>query len=843
VVQDDFGGTATADVIIRINRPPNGNADTYSTPVDTVLNIGRPGVLENDNDPDGDPLTVISSTSPANGRTNVNPDGSFEYTPNPGFTGSDTFTYTADDGNGGVVTEPVYINVVEGNKSPEANDDSYVTPYETDLVISAPGVLSNDDDLNNDVLTIISNTNTLNGQLDLTPSGSFVYKPDLGFSGNDSFKYTISDGKGGQADANVIIKVNRNPEAADDYYSIPEGGNLVMAPPGLLVNDIDLDGDPLTICDNSNPTNGQVTMGVDGSFSYVPYADFSGTDTFTVKVCDEFGGSSTSTVFITVVADNKEPTAVTDSYSTPQDVPLDIAAPGLLSNDFDPDGDRIEITGIASRPLSGNLRLGSDGSFLYTPETGFEGNDVFQYTISDPKGKTSTAAVLISVLPPTNKAPIVDDDIYTTREGTPLTISAPGILGNDSDPDGDPLMVESCTNPSFGQFQEGNDGGFTYTPPNGFIGEVTFSCIISDGKGGKTTSQTTILVTPPPNNAPTANDDSYTTPKDTQLVINAPGVLTNDKDEDGDTLTVVGNTSPRNGGSVGRNPNGGFVYTPPVGYIGSDQFRYTISDGKGGSATATIFITIEDVNRPPTAVDDYIKAFEGSLTTIPFATLLANDNDGDGDMLRVVDTTNPKRGTLTMTDNGVIYRPFNGFTGDDFFTYAVSDGKGGVVTASVFLTVYAPPIAVDDSYEVFKNARLTIPVPGILSNDNSPEGVGIRVSSSTQPANGSLAQSPDGSFVYTPNQDFVGVDTYDYVLVDNNGGTAEATVTITVKTFNVPPMIIPGDGSVIIIGGGGVTAGTSSDCRLGFTDCSGVNTVSGINDELMANTNGLGKFP
>lgn len=178
-----------------------------------------------------------------------------------------------------------------------------------------------------------------------------------------------------------------------------------------------------------------------------------------------------------------------------------------------------------------------------------------------------------------------------------------------------------------------------------------------------------------------------------------------------------------------------------------------------------------------------------------------------------------------------------------FFTYAITDGKGASTTAIVYITVFAPPNAVDDAYEVFKNARLTTPAPGILNNDSSMEGVNLRVTSSTEPDNGSLAQSSDGSFIYTPNEGFVGEDSYDYIVTDDNGGTAEATVTITVKTFSVPPMIIPGGGDVIIIGGDGVVKGTSSDCKLNFSNCTGVDTVSGINDfgnELFsASTNGV----
>ncbi|MGB0087917.1 MAG: cadherin-like domain-containing protein, partial [Planifilum fulgidum] len=184
---------------------------SYTTAVDTPLTVPAPGVLTNDTDPNGDPLTAQLVTGPANGTLTFNSDGSFVYTPNAGFTGTDTFTYQASNGVSRSLVATVTITVNATNQPPVANDDSYTTDVDTPLTVPAPGVLANDTDPNGDPLTAQLVDGPANGTLVLNPDGSFTYTPDTGFSGTDSFTYQASDGSALSNVATVTIDVGLTP--------------------------------------------------------------------------------------------------------------------------------------------------------------------------------------------------------------------------------------------------------------------------------------------------------------------------------------------------------------------------------------------------------------------------------------------------------------------------------------------------------------------------------------------------------------------------------------------------------------------------------------------------------
>ena len=192
------------------NQNPIANNDTFSTVKDTTLNVPSPGVLANDSDPDGDQLTAIKLTNPQHGTLDLNSNGSFVYTPTPGFTGSDSFTYKANDGTLDSNVATVSITVNQVNNPPQAVADSYSTDKDTPLNVPAPGVLANDNDPDGDQLSAIKLTNPQHGTLNLNSNGSFVYTPTPGFTGSDSFTYKANDGALDSNVATVSITVEDN---------------------------------------------------------------------------------------------------------------------------------------------------------------------------------------------------------------------------------------------------------------------------------------------------------------------------------------------------------------------------------------------------------------------------------------------------------------------------------------------------------------------------------------------------------------------------------------------------------------------------------------------------------
>ncbi|MEW6167713.1 MAG: retention module-containing protein, partial [Pseudomonadota bacterium] len=515
------------------NQAPVAIDDSIGTPEDTPITIP---VLDNDSDIDGDELTIIEVTQGTNGTVTIDPvSGNPVYTPNENFNGTDSFTYTIGDGNGGTDTATVTVNVGAVNDAPDAVDDVVSTPEDTAITIP---VLANDSDPDGHPLAITGFTQPSSGTVASNGDGTFTYTPNESFNGTDTFTYTISDGNGGTDTATVTVNVgavNDPPLAVNDVVQTPEDTPITI---GVLANDSDPDGDPLTITGFTQPANGTVTI-VDGNPVYTPNPDFTGTDTFTYTISDGNGGSDTATVTINVGLANDPPIAVDDSYSTDEDVSLSISAASLLSNDSDIDGDTLVITGF-TQPSHGTVVDNGDGTFTYAPDADYNGADSFTYTVSDGNGGTDTATVNLTVNPQ-NDPPIAVDDTYSTNEDAALVISAASLLSNDSDIDGDSLVITGFTQPSHGSVVDNGDGTFTYTPDADYNGADSFTYTVSDSNGGTDTATVNLTVNPQ-NDPPIAVDDSYSTNEDAALVISAASLLSNDSDVDGDTLVVSGFT-------------------------------------------------------------------------------------------------------------------------------------------------------------------------------------------------------------------------------------------------------------------------------------------------------------
>ncbi len=789
-VTDGNGSMATATVEIDVsptNDPPVAQDDSTSTNEGAAVTID---VLANDSDPDGDTLAVLSVESPGHGSLQNN-GSDVVYTPDANYNGIDQFTYTLSDGNGGTNTATVTIAIAAVNDPPNAENDDATTDEDTALTIS---VLDNDSDPDGDALSIQSATQPEQGSVFNTGS-DLVYTPNSNVHGNDAFTYTVSDGFGGTDTASVtvtILPINDPPVAQDDSSSTDEGVSVAIP---VLDNDSDLDGDALILQSVDDPLHGSATLS-GSSIVYLPDEDYDGTDAFTYTVTDEQGGTDTATVTVFVVPRNDPPIAVNDEASTGEDVALSIH---VLSNDSDPDGDSLSIESVTQPDHGTTVRSGS--SILYTPDPNYSGPDSFAYTLIDGNGGSDTATVTMTVLE-TNDPPFAQEDSMTLSEKQTTTVS---VLDNDSDPDGDPLRIESIERPS-GGVVENLGSALTYTPNPGFTGLDTFAYTVSDGNGKTSRALVTILVVPI-NDAPVAQDDSATTDEDTLVTIS---VLSNDSDADGDFLLVESFSQPRNGSVLSSRT--GLSYIPDEGFQGVDSFTYIVSDGNGGSDSATVTVSVAGVNDAPLAEDNSAITDEGLAVRIP---VLLNDSDPDDDVLAIQSVTVPENGTAIIENGDIVYTPFPGFDGVDQFSYTVTDPLGGTDTALVFVAVAAvndPPVAQNDSTAIRAGQSATIPV---LDNDTDPEGEALQIIAVEQPANGSV-EIAGSTLFYAPNAGFVGTDSFAYTIEDAEGATSRATVTVGVDP--------------LIAGAGGATA---ADCegRIIISELAWAGTAADARDE------------
>ena len=280
------------------------------------------------------------------------------------------------------------------------------------------------------------------------------------------------------------------------------------------------------------------------------------------------------------------PQAVDDTYTVAEDTTLNIAAPGVLSNDTDVDGNSLTVIKV-SDPANGTLTLNTNGSFTYIPAANWNGADSFTYVANDGTEDSNIATVSITVAP-VNDPPVAADDSYATAEDTPLTIIVPGVLGNDTDADGDPLTAVNVSDPAHGSLTLNSDGSFTYIPAANWNGPDSFTYRANDGLANSNTATVSLTINSV-NDAPVAVDDTAQTIEGVAVTVS---VLANDSDVDADTLSVSAVSTPGHGTAVISDGATTVIYTPGSGYSGPDSFTYTVTDGQGGTATATVSVTV-----------------------------------------------------------------------------------------------------------------------------------------------------------------------------------------------------------------------------------------------------------
>ena len=752
------------------NESPLAVDDAITTGEDTQPFLN---VLGNDTDPDNHPITLTTLNPTADhGTVACSADGACTYTPAPNYFGPDSFTYTISDGHGGTDMATVSISVTPVQDDPTAVADTISTTAGTP---AAANVLANDFDVDGDTpLTIQSFTQGQHGTVTCTGSDC-TYTPAAGYSGPDSFTYTISDGHGGTAVGTVSVTVtggNDPPVADDDSLTTAEDttGNV-----NVLDGDVDPDGDTLTVTTPSPiAAHGTVSCTAAGVCTYTPAANYNGSDSFTYTVSDGHGGTDTATVSVTVTAVNDDPNAVDNVLMTAEDLAGNL---NVLANDTDVDGDTLTVTTPTPTAQHGTVACTAVGVCTYTPDANFNGSDSFTYAIADGHGGTDTASVSVTVTP-VNDTPDAVNNALTTDEDTAKVVS---VLGNDTDVDGDSLTV---TTPSptaaHGTVACTAAGECTYTPAANYHGPDSFTYGISDGHGGTDTATVSMTVTPV-NDPPNAVDDSFTTAQGTVKVVNVFG---NDSDPDSPFM-LTSTTQPANG-SVFCSIAGDCTYMPNPGFSGSDSFTYTIGDGQSED-TATVSMAVTPPNQPPVADDETLETPEDTVGQV---NVLTGDTDSDGDPLTVT-SLNPtaSHGTVACTAAGVCtYTPNANYNGSDEFDYTVSDGHGGTDTGHVTITV----TSVNDTPDAVNNTLTTdedtAKVVSVLGNDTDVDGDSLTVTTAAPTAaHGTVACTAAGECTYTPAANYHGPDLFTYGTSDGNGGTDTATVAIIVTSVNDLP--------------------------------------------------------
>jgi len=730
------------------------------------------------NDIDGDALTfgLAPNGAPTNGTVTVNPDGSYTYTPAANFNGTDSFTYTVSDGNGGVTTGSISITVDPTNDAPTTSGATLAGQEDGSIAGQVTGV-----DIDGDALSFAVDGAPANGTVTMNPDG--CYTPAPNFNGTDSFTYTVSDGNGGTTTGTVSVNVaavNDAPVAANTTASGAED-NVVT---GQLTA-TDVDGDALTfgLAPNGGPANGTVTVNPDGSYTYTPVANFNGTDSFTYTVSDGNGGTSTGTISVDVAAVNDAP------------VTADVTVPGSEDNTIagqlaatDVDGDALTYALAPNGgPANGVVTVNPDGSYSYTPAANFNGTDSFTYTVSDGNGGTTTGTITLDVAA-VNDAPTTAGGSASIVEDTTLNLRLRG-----DDIDGDALTFGLAQNggPAHGTVTVNPDGTFSYTPAGDFVGSDSFVYTVNDGNGGTTQGVFSIEVMAAPNTDPIAAGGVYLFGADNTIVGTLGGV-----DADGDALTfaLAPDGAPAYG-TVTVNTDGTYTYVPngPIP-PGGDTFSFTIDDGQGGVTTGVMNVAGSDSwNYAPNTPE--LTLVSAGTDEAVSGRLVGVDAQGDTLTFGAFQFENPddapdaNYASLTINPDGTfVLVPNPGFTGTVEFVYAVDDGRGTQTLGTVMVTFGSDandnPITIGGHVETLEDRSVT---GTLVASDTDGDALSFALRDGSGPTHGTVTINPDGTYTYVPDANYVGRDSFHYTVSDGQGGTTVGTVSFNVANVNDAP--------------------------------------------------------
>jgi filamentous hemagglutinin family protein len=355
----------------------------------------------------------------------------------------------------------------------------------------------------------------------------------------------------------------------------------------------------------------------------------------------------------------------------------------VLDNDFDPEGEPITAALVDGPTHAASFTLNEDGSYSYTPESGYVGTDSFTYTASAGGGTSAPILVTITV---TNTLPVAESEEPATHMGVLLDAT---ILDNISDADNDPLTTALVTDVEHGVLTLNPDGTYTYEPAEGFVGTDSFTFSVADGQTDAEPVEGTVTITIT-NSAPISAGDA----KATHMGVNLEGTIQDFvSDPDGDPLITAIVTETKNG-TLTLDEDGNYTYKPDEGYVGTDSFTFTAYDGELDAEPVQLTATILITNTQPTLKNDVAETIRVTAVVID---VLTNDSDPDGDPLTVGSFTYEGAGTLVLNeDNTFTYTPAKGFFGEESFTYTVSDGQIDAEPVETTVTIevglgYLPP--------------------------------------------------------------------------------------------------------------------------------------------------------
>ncbi|WP_157510274.1 Ig-like domain-containing protein [Lysobacter sp. Root559] len=765
---------------------PNAADDNETTPQNVALNGNA---STNDTASAGSVYSLVSG--PASGTLTFNADGSYVYTPNTNFNGSDSFNYRVClPAPNGTVCDTATVNITIAAATIVAVDNTAATNFNTPVATNAVG----NDTTSGGVIDPASvvPTNGANGNVTCA-AGSCTYSPNPGFAGVDSYDYTVClAAPNGTVCDTATVDVVVGPNAGDDSETTPQNTALNAT---VIGNDSAPAGAAYTLVGGT--ANGTLAFNSDGSYVYTPNANYSGPDSFNYSVClPAPNGTVCDTATVTITVGGNTVTAVDDSASTPQNTPVGIS---VIGNDTTTGAPLNPASvSVVTPPTSGSVSCDSAGLCTYTPTAGFSGNTSFVYRVCDVSTPTPVCANATVTITVAQAVIVANDDDYSGSpvNGTNGSANVGNALTNDSLNGGaiDLAFVTLTVNdPNPGDgVAVASDGTVSVaagTPAGSYV--IPYQLCETLHPSNCDPATITVVVNAAPIDAV---DDPVATPVNGSTggtgVINVFG---NDTLNGAAATTTNVVLTPVSNGPLTVNANG-TVDVAPNTPAGVYTVSYRICEVLNPSNCDTALVTVTVNAAPIDAVDDVVATpVNGSTGATAVVNVLGNDTlNGSTVNPADVTLTPVTSGPLTVNANGTVDVAPNTPAGTYTVTYQICEmlNPSNCDTAVATVTVVAPAItAVDDPVGGGNGVtpQNTPLVTSVLGNDTlngapiDPTLINITIASN--PANGTVTVNSNGTIVYTPNPNFSGNDSYTYTICEklNPANCATATVSVLVQ--------------------------------------------------------------
>ncbi|WP_446440787.1 tandem-95 repeat protein [Pseudoalteromonas sp. 1181_04] len=807
-----------------VNDAPVASAEAVSVNEDTLLTVNLAA-----SDIEGDTLTYQISSQPQNGRVTLTGSQAV-YQGESDFFGTDSFSFVANDGNVDSAPAVITVTVSSVNDVPVISGSPTVSVSEKIVYSFAPTAT----DTEGDNLTFsISNKpswlgfDSSTGLLSGTAGNS-----DVGVYSN--IVISVSDGMDTvslPAFSLTVINVNDAPTIGGAPTLNVDQDTLYSFTPTAS----DIDGDSLTFSISNKPSWANFDSST-GQLSGTPSNDDVGVNNnIIISVSDGAITTALSSFNLTVKNVNDAPTI----SGTPNTTVSEDSQYQFTPLVRDIDGDSLSFS-IINKPSWASFDT-STGELAGTPQN----EDVGSYaaiTISVNDGTDSASLTPFTLeVTNTNDAPVGQNFAFNLDEAATLTVAlANGLLSNASDDDaGDTLSAELVSQPQFGSVSLNSDGSFSYQHDGSENHGDSFTFQVRDSAGALSAVQTVTLTVAPVADAPVAMDDSATTAEDTPVNFS---LVANDSDAEDDLVVAsAAIVLPASKGTVSIT-NGIATYTPNSNVTGTDTFTYTVKDAALNTSTAaTVTVTITPVNDLPEVQAISLSVDEDTASAVTNVRSLASDVEdtiptGTINLVRA-----PSSGQVVFDQAAgtFVYTPDANVTGQDSFTYTITDSEGGVsLPGTVTVNIGAVndrPVVANDAVTTDEDTATTL---AILANDSDVEDSGFNAANVSLENQGTgagmydfatVSVNLDGSLAIVPSQDVNGVFSFTYTLTDSEGlSSTPATVTLTINAVNDAPVALDNTAQLQEEGSFEVNVlGNDSDVDIGDSlDVSSVTVVS-----------------